>query len=103
MPTGRESTTSTEAPRRASSYATAHPTIPAPTTTMSEGRDDILCFQLNPPPDDRYILPAFTTTQHSRRTYGCRVRERAHPAAARTLPRARAAVRSGEPVLPGGF
>src|SRR6267378_7161144 len=39
MPTGRRpSTTWTDAPRRASSYATAHPTIPAPTTTMSDGR-----------------------------------------------------------------
>src|SRR5216684_3165969 len=38
MPTGLMSTIATEAPRRDSSYATAHPTIPAPTTMMSEGR-----------------------------------------------------------------
>src|SRR5213593_3884589 len=38
MPTGRSSTISTEAPRRASSSATAHPTTPAPTTMMSVGR-----------------------------------------------------------------
>ena len=38
MPTGRSSTISTDAPRRASSCAMAHPTIPAPTTMMSEGR-----------------------------------------------------------------
>ena len=37
MPAGRSSTISTEAPRRASSYATAHPIIPAPTTTTSLG------------------------------------------------------------------
>ena len=36
MPTGRSSTISTAAPRRASSYATAQPTMPAPTTMMSE-------------------------------------------------------------------
>src|SRR5262249_44332365 len=33
------STTSTDAPRRASSYATADPMMPAPTTMMSDGRD----------------------------------------------------------------
>src|SRR5689334_16217178 len=38
MPTGRSSTISTDAPRLANSCATAHPTIPAPTTMMSEGR-----------------------------------------------------------------
>ena len=38
MPTGRGSTIRTDAPRRASSCAMAHPTIPAPTTMMSEGR-----------------------------------------------------------------
>src|SRR5436309_2839941 len=37
MPTGRSSTISTDAPRRASSWATAQPTIPAPTTMISEG------------------------------------------------------------------
>ena len=37
MPTGRSSTISTDAPRRASSWATAQPTMPAPTTMMSEG------------------------------------------------------------------
>src|SRR5262245_44986562 len=35
MPTARSSTTSTDAPRRASSYAMAHPMTPAPTTMMS--------------------------------------------------------------------
>src|SRR5580765_4387115 len=38
MPTGRSSTISTDTPRLASSCAIAHPTIPAPTTMMSEGR-----------------------------------------------------------------
>src|SRR5580700_5231304 len=37
--TARSSTISTEAPRRASSYATAQPTTPAPITMMSDGRD----------------------------------------------------------------
>src|SRR3954447_20718573 len=37
MPTGRSSTISTDAPRLASSCAIAQPTIPAPTTMMSEG------------------------------------------------------------------
>src|SRR6478736_2552576 len=37
MPTGRSSTISTDAPRRASSWATAQPMMPAPTTMMSEG------------------------------------------------------------------
>src|SRR5262245_33937362 len=44
MPIGRSSTISTDAPRRASSAATAQPTIPAPTTMMSEGRD--ICVRL---------------------------------------------------------
>src|SRR5262245_43221747 len=38
MEGGRSSTISTDAPRRASSSATAHPTTPAPTTMMSVGR-----------------------------------------------------------------
>src|SRR5437016_428739 len=38
IPTGRSSTISTDAPRRASSSATAHPTTPAPMTMMSVGR-----------------------------------------------------------------
>src|SRR5216684_2952489 len=37
MPAGRSSMISTAAPRRANSYATAQPTMPAPTTTMSLG------------------------------------------------------------------
>src|SRR6187431_2910849 len=37
IPAGRSSMISTEAPRRASSYAIAQPTTPAPTTTMSRG------------------------------------------------------------------
>src|SRR4029453_18437127 len=37
MPTGRSSTISTDAPRAASSWATAQPMMPAPTTMMSEG------------------------------------------------------------------
>src|SRR5437667_12721815 len=45
MPTGRSSTISTDAPRRASSYATAQPTTPAPTTMMSVGRS--IAHQLN--------------------------------------------------------
>src|SRR5262249_21764154 len=36
IPTGRSSRICTAAPRRASSYATAQPTIPAPTMTMSD-------------------------------------------------------------------
>src|SRR3954467_7361123 len=37
IPAGRSSTISTDAPRRASSYATAQPTMPAPMTMTSRG------------------------------------------------------------------
>jgi hypothetical protein len=40
IPGGRSSTSCTEAPRRASSYATADQTTPAPTTMMSKERDN---------------------------------------------------------------
>src|SRR2546425_391073 len=41
MPAWRSSRTCTDAPRRASSCATAHPTIPAPTTATPAGREAI--------------------------------------------------------------
>src|SRR5580765_3330692 len=62
MPTGRWSTISTDAPRRASSCAMAHPTIPAPTTMMSEGR-----------PMKSQLSWGGSSSQHGERVIGPRV------------------------------
>src|SRR5437588_5089054 len=60
MPAGRSSTISTDAPRRASSYATAQPTMPAPTTTISQ-RPEAILFQLNSPLAEDILRPSVHT------------------------------------------
>ena len=73
MPAGRSSTIWTDAPRRASSYATAQPTMPAPTTTMSLGA--ATC------PDLIAKAP-----RHGRRRSGKIVDSRSHAKTARRQP-----------------
>src|SRR6185436_14553261 len=62
MPAGRSSTICTAAPRRASSYAAAHPTIPAPMTMMSEGRDEATRALLSPVE----VVPVQDCVEHQR-------------------------------------
>src|SRR5207245_11019462 len=81
--------------------ATAQPTMPAPTTTMSDGREPIF-FQLNSALEEGYTARLHPVPRR-RRSYECRVRVRAYGSVAREMPRTSAQIRSGKSLLPGGL